>query len=90
LGTFIQAAAAMIDDSPLPFDPPAVSKCVRMTHQEGAGTCWDAVAGRLRMARQNIGFVDALIGEKAIRRFGVRPVLTSHGNALANRIACLF
>jgi hypothetical protein len=58
--------------------------------QDGAVACREAVVRRLKMARQNIGFVDAFIGEKAIRCFGVRPILASHGNTLANRVAYLF
>jgi hypothetical protein len=41
------------------------------------------------MTGKNVLFIDALVGEKPIRRLGVRPILTSHGDALAHRVTDL-
>jgi hypothetical protein len=41
-----------------------------------------APARRLEMARQNVRFVDPVIGEKPIRRLGVCPILANKRNAL--------
>jgi hypothetical protein len=36
----------------------------------------------MEMARQNVRFIDPVIGEKAIRRLGVCPILANERNAL--------
>src|ERR1700680_1090252 len=49
-------------------------------HQAVSGGC--AITSRLKMAGQNVRLADALIGEKAIGRLGVSPILTDQRNAL--------
>ena len=41
------------------------------------------LARRLEMARQNVRFADPIIGEKAIRRLRVRPILANERDTLA-------
>src|ERR1700758_309947 len=48
------------------------------------------VGGCLKMASQNVSFVDPLIGEEAMGGLGVPPIRASHGYAFAHRIPDLF
>ncbi len=59
------------------------------TNQNGAVGLCEAIVRLLKMACQYVFFIDAFIGEKAIRRLGVRLILASYGDAFSNRIADL-
>ena len=49
-----------------------------------------ALAGRFEMALQNIFFAHALVREKPVRGFRVRPILTGQRNAIAHGSLGLF
>ena len=55
-------------------------------HQDQRAASSDAVAGGLKMSTQNLRLADARIGEKAIRRFGVRPILPRPRQASADSL----
>src|SRR5262252_10594822 len=59
-------------------------------HQDGALGRNESILRCLEMPSQNVGFIHAFVREEAICCFGVRPILSSHWNALADRIAYLF
>jgi hypothetical protein len=60
-----------------------VGKLSRVMEHENKAICGRyAPARRLEMARQDVRFVDPVIGEKAIRRLGVCPILANERNAL--------
>jgi hypothetical protein len=53
-----------------------------MEHENQAIGGSNALTGRLKMPRQNIGFTDPVIGEKAIGCLRVNPILADQRNAL--------
>ncbi len=55
--------------------------CV-VKHENRTVRCSYALTRRLEMTRQNICFADPFVGEKAIRRLGVCPILANEWNAL--------
>jgi len=55
-------------------------------HQDQRAASSDAVAGGLKMSTLNLRLADARIGEKAIRRFGVRPILPRPRQASADSL----
>ena len=64
---------------------PFVGELRRVMNDENlpAG-CREMIPGRVKMTAQNITFADPPIGEEAIGRFGVGPILANQGNALAH------
>ena len=56
-----------------------------MEHENQAVGRPHALAGRLKMSGQNIGLADPVIGEKAIGRLRVGPILADQRNALPHR-----
>lgn len=55
-----------------------------MEDQHRTAGCRKAIPRRLKMAAQDVCFADPLIRKEAVGRFGVRPILTNQGNALAH------
>ena len=55
-----------------------------MEDQHRSVSCRKTIPCRMEMAAQDVCFADPLIGEEAVGRFGVRPVLANQGNALAH------
>ena len=55
-----------------------------MEHQDGTIGGDRAVTSRLKVTGQNIRLVDPIVGQKAIGRLGVGPVLADQRNALAH------
>ena len=53
-------------------------------HQHRTITRCKAVMGRLKMTGQDVPLVHTFVGEKPIRRLGVRPVLTHHRDPFAH------
>jgi hypothetical protein len=56
--------------------------CRGVQHQGHFISGCKPLACGLKMSGQNIFFTDAFVGEKSIRRFSIRPVLTGHRNTL--------
>jgi hypothetical protein len=56
-----------------------------MEHENQAVSGSYALAGRLKMSAQNIGLADPVVGEKAIGRLRVGPILADQRNALPHR-----
>jgi hypothetical protein len=58
-------------------------------HQYSAVARCEAITRGLEMTCKDVSFIDTLVGEKAIRCLGIRPVLASHGYACAYCVADL-
>ena len=52
-------------------------------HKNRASRRCCSIAGRLKVAGENLSLVDSIVVEKSVRGFGVRPVLASERNTLA-------
>src|SRR4051812_15790325 len=57
-----------------------------MHYEDGPIRCAEPVARGSKMASENFGLVDPLVRKKAIGRFGVGPILTSHWNRVATSL----
>jgi hypothetical protein len=87
----IPYASDPVSDPNLVWAFPPKRKLRRIVqHQDGALDRNEAILRCLEVPSQNVGFIHAFVREEAICCFGVRPILASHWNALADRIAYLF
>ena len=59
-------------------------------HQNQRAAAADSISRCLKVPAQNLLFVNARVGEKAVRRFGVSPVLTRPRNASPDVVRELF
>ncbi len=56
-----------------------------LQHQNRAVRCAETFCRRLKVAAQDIGFIDTIVREKPICGLGTCPILTREGQALADR-----
>src|SRR5215471_1654605 len=56
-----------------------------MEHQDGTNDGDRAVTRRLKVTTQDLRLANSVVGEKAIGRFGVGPILANQWNALPHR-----
>ncbi len=62
-----------------------LNSVVSCSTQNRAVRCAEALRRRLKVAAQDIGFIDTFVREEPIRGLGVRPVLTRERQAFADR-----
>src|SRR5690349_16951203 len=90
-GVVLQASLRVLTDYPLMKHPDRPQRRTLETElgrvvqdQKGLRLGPKPIPGGLKMAGQNRFFPDALIGQKPISGFGVRPVLTDQRDAFAD------
>lgn len=84
----VLAAIQLVHDADLIAALPLVGEFRRVVQdQDRPVRRGEAVTCRLEMPFEDLGLADPLVGEEAVSRLGVGPVLASQRNALAHGVA---